>query len=275
MGFLAGALGIGGAALGTPLLKLFTSLPAKQALATPLPAVIPAAVSGALAYSKSNLIQFKTARYALAFAIPFSVLGSTLTSYANPQMLMVLTGLLLMQTGLSFILKYLKPNPNLGKQSSHTKQENMLDKDLLSENSLDKNLLDKNSLDKNSFYAFNKNHVLLGGALAGFLSGFLAVGGGIILVPTFYKLCKLNIKQSLATSLFCVAILAIPGVVTHYLLDHIHLPTAFLLCLAVIPAGYTGALSSVRLKNRTLEIMFGTLLLAFAIFFTYKSFLEK
>lgn len=42
------------------------------------------------------------------------------------------------------------------------------------------------------------------GAFAGFISGFFGAGGGLILVPAFTYINKLNEKESRATSILCI-----------------------------------------------------------------------
>ena len=55
----------------------------------------------------------------------------------------------------------------------------------------------------------------------GVLSGLLANGGGFLLVPAFVLLFGASMREAAATSLICVAFLAVPGTVTHALLGHI------------------------------------------------------
>ena len=59
------------------------------------------------------------------------------------------------------------------------------------------------------------------GIAAGGLSGLLGVGGGILMVPAFSAWLRLPLKETIATSLACVGIFAIPGTITHALLGHI------------------------------------------------------
>ena len=242
-GFSAGALGIGGAVLGTPLLKIIANFPDYLALAPPLPAVVPAAISGAIAYSKQKLLRLEVAKHSLIFAIPFSILGSYITKFTPSYLLMIITGLLLIQSGFSFIKK--------GFFSSEIQVLNVSPK-----------------------ININKNAIFLSGIVAGFLSGFLAVGGGIIFVPSFMKFCNLSLKESLATSLFCVAVLAIPGIITHSFLGHIDWNAALILAASVIPASYIGATFSSKLKNNTISRYYGIFILLFAFIFIYNSLIN-
>ena len=59
------------------------------------------------------------------------------------------------------------------------------------------------------------------GVAAGALSGLLGVGGGILMVPAFSPWVGIPLKETIATSLACVGIFAIPGTLTHWYLGHI------------------------------------------------------
>ena len=46
--------------------------------------------------------------------------------------------------------------------------------------------------------------IILVGFLAGLISGFFTAGGGLILVPAFVYILKMNEKTSRATSILCI-----------------------------------------------------------------------
>ena len=47
------------------------------------------------------------------------------------------------------------------------------------------------------------------------LSGLLGIGGGILMVPAFSAWVGLPLKETIATSLACVGVFAVPGTITH------------------------------------------------------------
>ena len=49
------------------------------------------------------------------------------------------------------------------------------------------------------------------GVVAGLLSGLLGIGGGVIMVPAFVQLARIEVKAAVATSLVCVGAFAVPG----------------------------------------------------------------
>jgi uncharacterized membrane protein YfcA len=75
------------------------------------------------------------------------------------------------------------------------------------------------------------------------------------------------LKEALGTSLACVAILAVPGTVTHALLGHIDWLYALPLCVGVIPGAAIGSHLALRSSDRTLRLLVGTTLGVIAVFY--------
>ncbi|MBX7156273.1 MAG: sulfite exporter TauE/SafE family protein [Bacteriodetes bacterium] len=235
IGLSSGLFGIGGALVATPLLKLFAGLPALLALASPLPAAVPSAVSGSYAYYKNNLISFKIAGLTLLTAIPVNIGGSYLSHYVQSEYLMYATAAVMVYVAVTFLVRSW-----LLREEKET--------------------------------APNTSVVmpLAIGALVGIFSGLLAVGGGIVMVPAFVRVMRLTLKQALATSLLCVAALSIPGTIVHGLLGHIDWQVALVLAVTSIPFSYIGAKAAVRLRNQTLERIYGVFMFVFAVYFILK-----
>jgi uncharacterized membrane protein YfcA len=60
------------------------------------------------------------------------------------------------------------------------------------------------------------------GAVAGFLSGLLGVGGGFIIVPALKKVTDLPMQSIVATSLGVLALISIAGVTSAAIADHLN-----------------------------------------------------
>jgi len=108
-------------------------------------------------------------------------------------------------------------------------------------------------------------------SVAGFLAGFLAIGGGIVLVPVYVRWLGIPIHRALATSLVCVAAMAIPGTLVHGVLGHIAWDAAVFVTLTAIPASWFGARIALQLKGRALELSYGVLLALFGVWFFLRS----
>ena len=105
------------------------------------------------------------------------------------------------------------------------------------------------------------------GAAAGLLSGLLGIGGGILMVPGFNQFVGLRLKQTIATSLVCVGLFAIPGTVTHALLGDIDWRFALLLCVGVIPGARIGAVLAIRADRLVLRRVVALFLLTIAVIY--------
>jgi uncharacterized membrane protein YfcA len=92
------------------------------------------------------------------------------------------------------------------------------------------------------------------GVGAGVLSGLLGVGGGIVMVPAFSELAGISLKSSIATSLACVGLLALPGTITHALLGDIDWRFAIWLAVGVVPGARLGAALAIRAGNTRLRV---------------------
>ena len=98
------------------------------------------------------------------------------------------------------------------------------------------------------------------GALAGFYSGFFGLGGGFVLVPLLTRWMRFPIKRAIGTSLVCIAILAVPGTITHALLGNIDWMIGLGLIIGVIPGAIVGARIALGSTDRSLRIGFAVLL---------------
>jgi len=105
------------------------------------------------------------------------------------------------------------------------------------------------------------------GTGAGALSGLLGVGGGILMVPAFQSWLRMGLKETIATSLACVGLLAIPGTITHTLKHHIDWTFAIPLSIGVIPGAQIGARLAIKAADRSLRRVTGIVLGTIAVLY--------
>ena len=103
------------------------------------------------------------------------------------------------------------------------------------------------------------------GVVTGFFSGFLGLGGGFVLVPLLTRWLGYDIKRAIATSLFAITILAVPGTIAHALLGHIDWRIAAVLAIGVVPGALVGARWTQGAAERSVRLGFAVLLLAVGI----------
>lgn len=235
-GFCSGLMGIGGSILSTPLLRVLLGINPLLALATPMPVVFPSAISGSIAYYREKKIDFKIVGWTLITAVPCTWFGASLTQYIDGRALMLLTATFLMIVGASFLVR---------------------------------SYFMKEATDADISTPINPSRALFTGAIGGFLAGVLAIGGGIVYVPAILRFFRRPMKVALATSLVAVMIVAIPGTIKHAMLGHIDWTIVAILSCSVIPASFFGAKLALRLRNATLERIFGISTILFGVYFLF------
>ncbi len=233
-GFASGLMGIGGGALGTPLIKLMLGAPAIIALATTMPIMFPSAISAVINYVRARKVDLRLAVGLIIFAAPTSLLGAKLTDYVSGKSLMIGTAVFLILIGSTFIVRQ---------------------------------ILMKEAEVEGALSPLVWWQVVVVGVIGGFLAGLLAVGGGVIYVPAILRIFRRPMKTALATSLIVVTAVSIPGTIEHAMLGHIDWRIAAMISIGVIPAAYFGAKAALRLRNQTLERIFGSFTVIFGIYF--------
>ncbi|MDW8075570.1 MAG: sulfite exporter TauE/SafE family protein [Bacteroidota bacterium] len=232
-GLSSGLFGIGGALIGTPLLRVIVNMPPIYALATPLPVALPSAITGAIAYWRRGFVDRKLAQQAILIAVPMTIAGSFLTHWTSGMVLMAATAAMLITVAVLMLRKGPKDHRPGGKPTPF--------------------------------------RIAIVSGTAGFIAGFLAIGGGTFLVPAFVRWLGVPMHQAIATSLVCVAAFAVPGTIVHAALGHIDWSAAFMLVFGTIPGSLLGAHLALRIKSRLLEILFGGLVTVFGAWFLVRT----
>src|SRR5438105_9690222 len=225
-GVLSGMFGIGGAVVSTPAIRALGAT-ALQAVGSTLPSILPSSVSGSLRYRREGLIRNRVVAWTAAFGVPASIIGSRLSEAVpgNGHVLMLLTAALVAYTG------YRTAFPT------------------------------ERTLERGADGLHDQWWTLaIIGVAAGGLSGLLGIGGGILMVPAFSAWVGMPLKETIATSLACVGIFAIPGTLAHWYLGHIDWTFAGALAVGVIPGARIGAHFTINASDRLLRYSVGAAL---------------
>lgn len=234
-GFVSAFFGIGGSSIDTPVLREFLGFPPYLALGTPLPTAFLTIAIALLAYWKSRLVNARIFRWSVLGGLPGIVIGSLLSGRLSGRNLMLLTAFVLFFVGLSFVLKSIRErkHPKAGRSAK----------------------------------SIPPTPIILVSGLAGLASGILANGGGLFLIPAYVIFFRLDIKEAIATSLSVVAVMILPSCLIHYSLGHIDLRSSLMMGLGVLPAAYVGAKLDIRTKSKTVQALFGLVLISFSAYF--------
>lgn len=99
------------------------------------------------------------------------------------------------------------------------------------------------------------------GLIAGLVSGFFASGGGMILVPAFIYLLKIDDTKARATSILCILPMVITSGIFYYKNSYIDWKIGILCAIGGMIGGYIGSKLLKKLPDKYLKISFAIFLL--------------
>ena len=108
--------------------------------------------------------------------------------------------------------------------------------------------------------------ILVTGLAAGFLSGSMGVGGGIIVVPSLVFVLGFTTQQAQGTSL---ALMTMPvmlvATLNYYKAGSVNVKVAILMALTFVIGGYIGSKVSVHIPEKIMKKAFGVLMIIAAL----------
>jgi len=234
-GTVFGLFGAGGSAFATPMLALI-GLPGVMAVATPLPAMLPASVAGATRYLRSGNLDRRIATLAVLGGLPGTLVGALASAVIDGGWLVVLSGALLAVVGVRVLL----PDAD-------------------------------GHVDRCERRRSRSGLVVAIAFGVGILTGLLANGGGFLLVPAFVVVLGLSTGMASGTSMVAVGALAVPTLLVHWQLGHIDWPVALVFGLGVLPGSVAGAQVAQHVPADGARRVFGVLLVAFSVWFLVRT----
>jgi uncharacterized membrane protein YfcA len=223
IGLLSGAFGKGGSALATPLLHAI-GVPAIVAVASPLPATIPATLVASRTYAEQRTIDGRVMRIAILFGVPATIAGALCTRWIPGAALVLVTDAMVAFFGVRMLLR-----------AHHAGDE------------------------EDATLATDTSVVRIGAIalMVGGISGLLGNSGGFLLAPLFVTALHMPLRRALGTSLAVSAALAIPGTIVHASLGHIDWAVTLAFAATSVPFARAGARLAFRVKARSLSLAYG------------------
>ena len=258
LGLIVGSIlaltGAGGAILAVPLLVFGLHLTMIQAVPSALFAVAVSAALGALIALRSGWLRYKAALVIGAVGIPFAPLGLW-TAHRVPNT--PLTILFAIVLGLVALRMFVQARRELsGRTENSTRPPPPC-------------LMDPAA--GRLHWTIPCARVLaLSGAVAGFLSGLLGVGGGFVIVPALRRYTDLEMPSVVATSLAVMALVTAGGVATAALTGHVDWNIASPFAAGAIAGMLGGKAIANRIKGPRLQQAFAVTagLIAIVMLFT-------
>jgi uncharacterized protein len=226
-GVLSGVFGVGGGVVMTPGIQILLGAKPIVALATPLPVIVPTALTGALTYRRAGEIDVRAAAWMVGPGMVGSIVGALLTDVIDAHLLLLATaGILAWQA--TTVLRARTTSPS-GRAAPTTP-------------------------------------LVLAtiGLVAGCVSGLLGIGGGIVIVPLLAGWLGMPLKRALGTSLLTIVALAIPGTIVHTALGHVDGWVFLAVAVGAIPGARVGAALALGAAVGTLRLVVALFLLLVA-----------
>lgn len=108
--------------------------------------------------------------------------------------------------------------------------------------------------------------LLVLGIIAGYFSGLVGIGGGVIIVPTLVLLFGFTQYSAQGTTLaLLVPPIGILAVWKYYQKGFVDIKTAAIICLGFIIGGYLGSITAVNIPQDTLRKIFAILLIVLGV----------
>ena len=226
-GILSGLFGVGGGIVMTPGIQVLLGAPPIVALATPLPAILPTALAGALTYHRRDEVDLRAAAWLTPPGLVGAALGAWATEWIDTTWLLLVTAVLIGYQAIAIVRRAGRPEV-----SSEASAPGL------------------------TFASV--------GAIAGFVSGLLGIGGGIVIVPLLVGRLGMPLKRALGTSLVASVELVIPGTVVHAVLGHIDVGIFLAIVVGAVPGARLGAGIALGTGERSLRMLVGAFLLVVA-----------
>jgi len=104
------------------------------------------------------------------------------------------------------------------------------------------------------------------GVVAGFVSGSMGVGGGVIIIPALVFFLGITQHEAQGTTSTVLSIpVALVAAVNYYKSGYVNFKFAFIIILTFVIGGYLGSKFAVSVPEKVLKPIFGGLLLLVGI----------
>jgi uncharacterized membrane protein YfcA len=235
IGVSLGLIGGGGSIITVPVLVYVLGVPAHRAIGMSLAVVGATALVGALLHHRRGSVAWRAGALFSASGITSAYLGSKLTRLVLPPVLLLLfAGLMLVVATVILTRK----DPGVGARP----------------------------------HARSVPRSVLAGLAVGFLTGFLGVGGGFLIVPALVLFGGLTMKEAIGTSLFVIAVNCASGLLGHLSAGDMD----WRLTLMVTGLAAAGAIAGTALSHRFhpahLRRIFAWFVVAVALFLIARNY---
>ncbi len=182
IGVTLGALGGGGSILTVPVLVYLLDLSPQSATTASLVIVGVASAVAAVGHARGHRVRWRAGAAFGVVGVPASLLGTRLNAAADPDVLLVSFAALMLVAATAMLAKTLGPSRSDGTAG------------------------DDEQADGSTSRLATAVKVAVAGLVVGFLTGFLGVGGGFVIVPALVLALRYDMPTAVGTSLLVISL---------------------------------------------------------------------
>lgn len=265
VGFIAGALGsllgLGGGIIMIPVLTILLDVDIKSAISSSLVSLVATSVMTVSVLGRHGLINYRLGLLFVSTTIVGSFGGSMTGVYVHEQFLLVAFSVLLLAGAVVMVRRVLD-------------HRNRPDERIQDEASVRLGIGGTYMDAAGQTRDYRVRYPLWGTALstaAGWISGLLGVGGGIVQVPLMNSLCQVPMKVATATSSFMIGFTGLAGALVYFLHGSVDLLMTAALVIGIVAGSIVGSRAAIRVSSRTLLWLFVIVLVVSAMRLIHKA----
>ena len=251
-------LGLGGGLIVVPVLTLALGVDIKHAIAASIVSVIATSSGAAAAYVRERMTNLRVAMFLELGTTLGAMTGAFLVGILEPRLLFVLFGLML---GATAIAMFRKRHGSRRPPAPDAVADRLRLHGSYPDAALGREVPYRVTASLPSLALMY---------VAGVLSALLGIGSGVLKVPAMDLAMHLPLKVSTATSNFMIGVTAAASAGVYYLRGDIEPMVAGPVAAGIVIGATAGARLLPRLENRTLRILFVTVLLIVAAQMVFK-----
>jgi uncharacterized membrane protein YfcA len=257
-GFVGALLGIGGGVIVVPILVLVFLLNTQVAVGTSLSMILFTALASTYAYYRQKRIDWKVGIATALVTAPGALIGAYATKFFSSRDLAIILGVSIFCIAIGMLYRSSHP-PHKTENRTGPSAENIASP----RKRWTRRLVDSTGKAFEYDASIYSGLVLL--FVGGLASGFLGIGGGLIVVPILTALVGLPMHIAVATSMLAMIFTSISGVSTHIMLGNVRIEYVVPLAIGIVFGAQAGARAAKRLRSATLERVFAVAVLMIGI----------
>ncbi len=244
-GLIGSVIGIGGGIIIVPFLALALKIPMHLAIGTSIICVLATSLAASIRFFKKNIIN---PGLAMALEIPTtigSIAGSITVAFLKNNVLFIIFGCFTLASGIFTYVKNRWPLKfGAGMEPTASKSS----------------IFDSEYYDQLSGkpVRYHVRKIVYGSSLstlAGFFSGLLGVGGGVIKVPAMNAIMDVPLKVATATSSYMIGITAVVSSVIYFFNGFINPVITVPAVAGVLIGAVSGSFAAGKIKTKYLVII--------------------